>query len=241
MRDVKLRYRQTVLGIFWVLLQPVLGAVIFATVFGGICKMPSGNVPYFVLAYAGLLGWNMFNGTLTRASACIVGNSQLVSKVYFPRLILPLSTVLSTLVDFAVGMLLMVLLLIWYQIPLTWGIVLLPMWLTLAVMLAIGMGLFTSAWMVRYRDLQYVVPVLLQFLLYATPVAYKLEAVPAKLRWFWNFNPLSPVIDGFRKSLIGMGEMRWRAVGYAAVGATIIFMIGIYSFRRMERKFADVI
>jgi len=153
-RDVKLRYKQTALGVVWVILQPLLGAGIFSFVFGRVAKLDSGGIPYFVFSYAGLLGWNAFNSTLSKGSACVVGNAQLVSKIYFPRLLLPLSTVASTLVDFAVAMVLMVVLLFLYGIAPGPAILLLPVWLALLVLLGTGIALYTSALMVSYRDLQ---------------------------------------------------------------------------------------
>jgi lipopolysaccharide transport system permease protein len=240
-RDVKLRYKQTALGVAWVILQPLLAAGIFSFVFGAVAKLPSDGLPYFVFSYAGLLGWNAFNSTLTKASACIVGNSQLVSKVYFPRLILPLSTVLSTLLDFVVGLALMVLLAILYHVAPGPGILLLPVWLALLIMLAVGIGTYSAALMVPYRDLQYVIPVLLQFLLYASPVAYSVAAVPERLRLVFLLNPLSALLEAFRWSLLGRGRLDGLAIAYAAAATIAIFAFAAFAFRKMERTFADVI
>ena len=241
MRDVKLRYRQTALGVAWVVLQPLLGAFILGFVFGRVAMLPSGNVSYFVYAYAGLLGWNAFNGTLSKASSCVVSSSQLVSKVFFPRLILPLSTVFSTLIDFAVGMLFMGVLLACYRINPGWPILLLPVWLLMAVLLAVGVGMYTAALMVRFRDLQYVIPVLLQFWLYASPVAYSLEAIPRRFRWAYLMNPMASLLEGFHLSLIGRGTFHWYYLTYALLISVLIFAFGAIAFRRMERRFADVI
>lgn len=240
-RDVKLRYRQTALGVTWVVLQPLLAAAIFAFVFGRVARMPSDGVPYLVFAYAGLLGWTAFNSTLTKASACIVQNSQLVSKVFFPRLILPLSTVFSTVIDFSVSAAVMAVLMAAYGIEPRWGLLLLPVWLALLVVLAVGLGLYTSALMVSYRDLQYAIPVLVQLLLYASPVAYAVSAVPERLRAFYFLNPLAGLLEAFRWSILGRGELRLSSVGYAAVVSVLTFAWGAYSFKRMERRFADVI
>lgn len=240
-RDVKLRYRQTALGVTWVILQPLLAAAIFTFVFGKVARMPSDGVPYLVFAYAGLLGWTAFNSTLTKSSACIVQNSQLVSKVFFPRIILPLSTVFSTLIDFTVALVVMGVLMATYGIEPGWGVVLLPIWLVLLVVLAVGVGLFTSALMVSYRDLQYAIPVLVQMLLYASPVAYAVSAVPASLRKFYFLNPLAGLLDAFRWSLLGHGRFPWFGVGYAVVVTALTFAWGAYSFKRMEQRFADVI
>lgn len=240
-RDIKLRYRQTVLGALWVLLQPVFGAGVFALVFGGIAGLPSDGVPYFLFAFAGLLAWSAFQSTLTRASSCLVQNSQLISKVFFPRMVLPLSTVLSTLLDFAVGLALMGALLVGFRVAPGPGLVLLPVWLGLVLLLAVGLGLFASAWMVSYRDVQHVLPILVQFVMYASPVAYAVSVVPETLRPVFILNPLSGLLEAFRWSLLGQARLDWGSVGYSAVVACAVFVRGAYEFRRMEQRFADVI
>lgn len=240
-RDVKLRYKQTALGVIWVILQPLMGAIIFTLVFNKVAKLESGALPYIVFAYAGLLGWNAFNSTLTKASACVVQNSQLVSKVFFPRLILPLSTVLSTLIDFAVGMAVMVILMAWYGVVPGVGILLLPVLLGLLILLAVGLGLYTSALMVQYRDLQYAIPVLMQFLLYASPVGYAVSAVPEKWRSLYFLNPITGLLETFRWSLLGHGGLNLGYLGYSAAVVVGLFIFGTFAFKRMERRFADVI
>ena len=244
-RDVKLRYRQTALGAVWVILQPLMAAGIFSMVFGRVAKLPSDGVPYFLFAYAGLLGWNVFNSTLGKASGCLVGNAQLVSKVYFPRLVLPLSTVFSSLIDFGVALAMLVVMLLfsgshpgWGP---GWGLLLLPVWLALLLLLSLGIGLMTSAMMVTYRDVQYVLPVLTQFLMYASPVAYALSAVPTNLRTLYHLNPLAILLEGFRWSLLGVGNLDASALLYAVVVSVGVFIWGAFAFKKMERKFADVI
>ncbi len=240
-RDVKLRYRQTALGAVWVILQPLLAAGIFSFVFGKVAKLPSDGIPYFVFSYAGLLAWNAFSSTLQRASACLIGNGPLLSKVYFPRLVLPLSTILATLIDFGVALTMMVGLMAVYHVVPTAGLLLLPVWLALILLLALGMGLYSSALMVSYRDVQYVMPVLIQFLLYGSPVAYAVSAVPAKLRAAYMLNPLAGLMEAFRWSLLGRGQLQWGPLAYSAVLCVGIFFLGALSFKRMERRFADVI
>jgi lipopolysaccharide transport system permease protein len=240
-RDVKLRYKQTALGVIWVILQPLLAAGIFTFVFGKVARMPSDGLPYFAFSYAGLLAWNAFNSTLTKASASVIGNSQLVSRVFFPRLILPLSTVLSTLIDFFVALALMVVLMVGYGITPGWGVLLLPLWLILLVALALGIGVYTSALTVRYRDLQYVVPVLLQMLLYASPVAYSVSAVPDRLRVLYFLNPMSGLLEAFRWSLLGRGQLDWTHVIYSSSWVVVVSFGGALAFKKMEHKFADVI
>jgi lipopolysaccharide transport system permease protein len=241
MRDVKLRYKQTALGVIWVVLQPLLGAGIFSFVFGTVAGMPSDGLPYIVFSFAGLLGWQAFNSTLTKASACIVGNSQLVSKIFFPRLILPLSTVLSTVIDLAVGMVVMGALLFAYGIQPGPGILLMPVVALLLIILAVGVGLFTSALMVEYRDLQYAIPVLMQFLLYASPIPYSVTAVPADLQWLYFLNPIAGLIEAFRWSLLGTGALRVDYLFYSTFVVIVLFVFGAFAFKRMERRFADVI
>ena len=240
-RDVKLRYRQTALGALWVVLQPLLAAGIFSFVFGRVAKLPSDGVPYFVFSFAGLLGWNAFSTTLTKSSTCLLQNTNLVSKIYFPRLVLPLSTVFSSLIDFAVALVLMVVLLVTYHIAPHIGLLLLPVWLLLLLMMALGFGMVASALTTSYRDVQYVLPVLTQFLLYACPIAYSVSAVPAKLRLIYDLNPLSGLLEAFRWSLLGRGDIQWPMIGYSAACTVVVFLWGAFAFRKMERKFADVI
>ncbi len=240
-RDIKLRYRQTAFGVIWVILQPLIGAGIFSLVFGKVAKLPSEGVPYFLFAYAGFLAWNSFQGTLTKSSMCLVQSSHLVSKVFFPRLILPLSTVLSTLLDFAVGLAFLVVL--WFVYGVTPGpaLLLLPVWVVLLQMLALGLGFYAAALTVRFRDVQHALPVLTQFVLYASPVAYAASVVPASVRPFYMLNPLTGLLEAFRWSLVGSASLDLRHVAYAAVVSIAVFVWGAIAFRRMERQFADVI
>lgn len=240
-RDVKLRYRQTALGAIWVVLQPLMAAGIFSFVFGRVANLPSDGTPYFLFSFAGLLAWNAFNSTLNKISTCLVSNSQLISKVYFPRLVLPLSTIFSTLIDFGVAAGLMVVLMFLYGVAPTAAILLLPVWLALILMLAIGCGLIASALMVTYRDVQHVLPVLIQFLLYGSPVAYASSAVPAHLQPYFFLNPLSSLLDAFRWSILGKGDLPLNALGYSVAVTVLIFFGGAFAFRKMERRFADLI
>jgi lipopolysaccharide transport system permease protein len=240
-RDVKLRYRQTALGVIWVVLQPLLAAGIFSFVFGKVAHLPSDGVPYFLFSYAGLLAWNAFSSTLGKASTCLIQNSQLISKVFFPRLIVPLSTVFSSLIDFGVALAMMVVMLAYSRLAPGLTILLLPVWLLLILMLAAGCGLFAAALTVSYRDVQFVLPVLLQFAMYASPIAYSASAVPARWRLFYYLNPLSGLLEAFRCSLLGRGAVAWWAVAYGAAWAVAALIAGAFAFKRMERRFADVI
>lgn len=245
-RDVKLRYRQTALGVAWVVLQPLLGAGILTFVFGTIAKLPAPDgVPGYLFVLAGMLAWNVFSTTLTKAGTCLVGNAQLVSKVYFPRLVLPLSTVLSALIDFAVGGVCLAVLMAVKGVAPGWPVVLLPVWLGLMVCLAVGIGLYAAGLTVSYRDVQYVLPVAIQMLLYASPVAYSvtvaLDRLPAGARRWFLLNPLAGLLDAFRWSALGGRPPHWPAVGWAAGVSVAVLGAGLFAFRRMERRFADVI
>lgn len=242
-RDVKLRYKQTALGIIWVVLQPLMAAGIFAFVFGKVAKLSSDGVPYFLFSYCGLLAWNAFSSTVSKSSTCLVGNAQLISKVYFPRVILPFSTVPSTLIDFAVALALLAVVMPASGVAPGLGIALLPVWLFLILLLAVGLGLITSALTVSYRDVQYILPVMLQFGLYASPIAYAVSQVPVRLRPFYFLNPLSGLLEAFRWSLLGPrgGSLNAMNLTYAAGVSVAVFVVGMFAFKRMERRFADVI
>jgi lipopolysaccharide transport system permease protein len=247
-RDVRLRYKQTLLGAVWVVLQPLLGAGIFAFVFGMVANLSSGKVPYFIFSYVGLLGWNAFNTTLSKSSVCLVGNSQLISKIYFPRLVLPLSTIPSALIDFAVAAAMLVILIPLFHLHPGVRILWMPVWLTMMLLLSLGIGLVTAALTVSYRDVQYILPVLTQFLLYGSPVAYRVSElmkknVPDWARTIYFMNPLSSLLEAFRWSILGPdgGDMMWGRAGVASAVCVAVFLFGIWAFKAMERRFADII
>jgi lipopolysaccharide transport system permease protein len=240
-RDVQVRYKQTALGVLWVVLQPLLASVVFTFVFGMIAGMRSGTTPYLLVTFAGLLAWNTFNTVVSRAGSAMVSNGYLVTKVYFPREILPLSTVLPALLDFAVGLAVMAALLVAYGITPGLGLLLLPAWLAILLVMALGLGLMAGAVMVRFRDVQQVIPVALSLGLYASPVAWPVSAVPDRYRLACTLNPLSGPIEAFRWSLLGTGSLDPSALAYGAVAALAIFWAGASTFRRMERSFADVL
>jgi len=240
-RDLIVRYRQTVLGIAWVIIQPLASAGIFTVVFGKVANLSSGAVPYFLFSLAGMLVWNTFNGTLTRASSSLVSNQSLVAKVFFPRLLVPMSTVAAVLIDFAVGLGLAIILLFVYGINPGWPVLLVPVWVLLAASLGIGLGAAASALMVKYRDIAYILPWLTQILLYASPVAYALSAVPARLQWVFAINPATWFLEAFRWSLIGTEPpASWQVVGLLIV-SPLVLVLGTLVFQAYEREFADVI
>ena len=241
LRDIRLRYRQTALGVGWVLLQPLLGAGLFAFVFGKVARLDSGPVPYFVFSYAGLLGWMVFANTVTKANMVLLQNSSVITKVYFPRILLPLSAVLSSLLDFAVALALMFVLLAVARIGVSARLLLLPVWISMLLALALGCGLIGGALSVRYRDVPYITPVLIQFLTYGSPVAYGMAVVPPHLRhWLW-LNPLSAPLEACRWSLLGVGTLNIHALTYSAVAAVFSLAIGAWVFNWLETTFADVI
>jgi lipopolysaccharide transport system permease protein len=207
----------------------LLAASIFAFVFGRVAKLPSDGVPYFLFAYTGFLAWNVFQGVISRASPCLIQNTQLVTKTFFPRILLPLSVCVSVMLDFLVGLTLLCVLMPIYGVPLQWSI------------LSLGIGLYAAALVVSYRDVQTALPVLLQLLLYGSPVAYGVAVVPARLRELYMLNPLAGLIEAMRWSLLGTGTLHWQNVIYAGIAAFVVFGIGVFAFTSMERRFADVI
>lgn len=240
-RDLVLRYRQTAVGVAWVVLQPLASAGIFSVVFGQVAKLPSGGIPYFLFSFSGMLAWNVFNNVIGRASGSLVANSALVSKVFFPRLLVPLSGVIAVLIDFAVAFVMLVVLLFVYGVNPGWPIVLTPVWLLCTIMLALGIGVAASAITVRYRDVAYFLPWVLQLLLYATPIAYSLSAVPANLRWLFELNPLTWLMEIVRWSTTGLPvPAAWEFIALPLVSIAVFFA-GILVFQRQERGFADVI
>jgi lipopolysaccharide transport system permease protein len=240
-RDLRLRYRQTALGVVWVVLQPLIAAGIFTFVFGTVAHLSSEGKPFMLFTFAALTGWNLFSGVLTRASSCLVGNAHLVSRVFFPRLILPLSVMPAAIVDFVVALGMFAVLLAVYGVAPTAAILTLPFWMLLLGTGAFGAGLVAASLMVKYRDVQYVLPVAAQLLLYASPVAYAASSVPEKWRTLYYLNPLVAAIEGLRWSLLGTEAPSGGSVAWSAAVAAVAVVAGIVVFRRMERGFADVI
>jgi lipopolysaccharide transport system permease protein len=240
-RDILLRYRQTAVGASWVVIQPLAAAGIFSLVFGGVADLPSGGTPYFLFSFAGLLGWNLVNGVISRSAPSLVANQGLVSKVYFPRLLVPFSTMLSVLLDFVIALALFVVLLFVYGVNPGLPVLTLPLWVAAALLLAAGIGVACSAVTVKYRDINYALPWLLQIFLYASPVAYALTAVPERLLWLFQINPFTWMLEGFRWALLGQAAPpAWQMIGLAVV-AVVSFIGGTAVFQKMEREFADVI
>jgi lipopolysaccharide transport system permease protein len=242
LRDVKLRYRQTALGVAWVVLLPLLASGIFTLVFGMIAKLPSDGSPYFLFVFAGYLGWNAFQNTLQRCGISLIGNTALVTKVYFPRIILPAASVLASLLDFAVGVVMLLLvLLVRGELPSVASLALVPLFMLLVQLLGLGLGFVSAALTVRFRDVQYVLPYLIQLLLYASPVAYGVSAVPQAVRRLYLLNPVAPLLDGLRAALLGRGDVHWLAIGTSALVCVLAFVLGTIFFLYQDRQYADVI
>ena len=240
-RDVLVRYKETVVGVAWSVIRPVATMVVFTLVFGRIAQLPSDGVPYPILVFAALLPWQFFANTVSEGSNSLVENSNVISKVYFPRMLVPLSTVLVSLVDFLISLALLALLLAWYAFLPGPRVVLLPAFLGLAAVTAIGITLLLSALNVRYRDVRYVVPFLIQFGLFMSPVGFSASVVPETWRWLYALNPMVGVIEGFRWCLLPSHVLDLRSLVAAAVIALIMLVGGVVYFRRTERSFADVI
>ncbi len=242
-RDLKVRYKQTALGVIWVVLQPLLAALIFAFVFGVIASLPSDDEPYVVFAFAGMTAWSTFANVLTKVSQSLLSNGQMISKIYFPRLILPLSSVISALVDSAFSLILLFVMMAFYRIWPRWGMVLLPVWLLMLVVLGLGLGLMASSWMVRYRDVAHIIPVVLNLGLFISPVAWSMKnpRLSEKFIWALRMNPLTSLLEAFRWSLFGRAAPPLAALAYALVVAVAVFWMGMLVFKQQERSFADVI
>ncbi len=240
-RDVKVRYKQTVVGATWVILQPLITMLIFTLVFGYLAKIPSDGLPYPIFAYSALLPWGYFAQSLQRGGTGLVGNADLISKVYFPRLLIPLAAVTTPLVDFLLSFVILGGLMIWYGISPTWGVLALPAFLLLALMTALAGALFLSATNVRYRDIGHALPFVVQAWMYGSPIIYPVSLIPAEWRWLYSLNPMVGVIEGFRWALLGTTSPDFKAMAISAAVVVVALFASLVYFRQMERTFADVI
>ncbi len=240
-RDLKVRYKQTAIGVAWAIFQPLITMVVFTVFFGGLAKMPSDGVPYPIFVYVGLLFWQFFSSALADTSNALIANQAIITKVYFPRLILPVSSVITKLVDFAIGAVILVGLMFYYgYMPHLYGLLLLPLLLIIAFMAAVGLGLFLSAINVKYRDVRYALPFFIQILLFLTPVIYP-ASIAGKYSWILALNPMMGVIQNARAALLGTTPINWLLIGISFVATFFIMIIGIYVFKKVERYFADII
>ena len=238
-RDIKVRYKQTALGAAWAIIQPCATMLVFSIFFGKLAHMPSDGVPYPIFTFAALVPWTFFSTAVTQSGNSLVGSANLIKKVYFPRLVIPAASVLGGLVDFAIAMLVLFVLMLYYGVHPGIAMLYLPALVLLALITALGAGLWLSAMNVRYRDVRYVIPFLVQFWMYATPIAYPSSIVPERWRPLYALNPMAGVIEGFRWGLLGTGTSPGPMVAVSTVVAILMMISGAYYFRHMERTFAD--
>lgn len=241
LRDIRLRYKQTALGIIWVILQPLVASLIFAVIFGRLANLPSDGVPYLLFVFAATLAWNLFSGALQRSSSSLVGDAKLISKVYFPRIMIPIASTMAVVVDFLVALGVMFLLIFVSGFSLIPNMLFLPVLLLLTVMLSIGVSLFFSAFNVYYRDFMYALPFIIQAWMYASPVVYSASLIPGPFKPFYAINPIVGVIDGFRWALLGAGDFPALTLGISTGITLLLLASGSLVFRRVEHHFADVI
>jgi lipopolysaccharide transport system permease protein len=240
-RDVKVRYKQTALGAAWALIQPFLTMVVFSLFFGRLAKIPSDGIPYPIFSYAALVPWTFFANGLAQSSNSLVGSANLIKKVYFPRLTVPIATVFSAAVDFLLSFVVLIGMMLYFGIVPTVNVLWLPAFLLLALVTALGVGLWLSAMNVQFRDVRYVVPFITQFWMFATPIAYPSTLLPEKWRMLYALNPMVGVVEGFRWALLGTRTAPGLMVAASSVAALVILISGAFYFRRMEKSFADVV
>jgi len=240
-RDIKIRYKQTVIGVGWAVLQPLITMVVFTAIFGRFAQIPSDGLPYPIFSFSALIPWTFFATALNRSIASVVAESHLISKVYFPRLILPLAGTLAGIVDFAISLIVLLGMMVWYGVAITWWLLTLPAFLLFALLTALAVGLWLSAINVRYRDVGYVVPFLIQIWMFCSPVVYPVSLIPEKYRLLYSLNPMAGVIEGFRWFLLGTERPDFSVMTISAVVVLIILTGGLIFFKNMERTFADVV
>jgi lipopolysaccharide transport system permease protein len=242
-RDFAVRYKQTVIGVAWAVIRPLLTMVTFTIIFGRLAKLPSqGPAPYALMVFAGMLPWTFFSTALTDASNSLISNTNLVSKIYFPRLIVPTATIAGAFVDFFIGFVMLVALMIWYQFRPSWQMLLLPFLVLLAFLAAVGPGLWVTAVNVRYRDFRYVIPFMVQFGLYVSPVGFSSSVIPNRWRLVYSLNPMVGVIDGFRWCILGgANKIYWPGFVLSILVVGVFLWVGIWQFRKSERTLADLI
>ncbi len=240
-RDIKVRYKQTLLGAAWAVIQPVLTMLVFNFIFGTVAKVNTEGIPYPIFSYTALLPWGLFTGALNNASRSLTSNTNMITKIYFPRLVLPLSSVLGGLVDFAIAFVILVVMMIYYRVTPTVAIVWLPLFLLLTIVTALGVALWLSAINVQYRDVNYVLPFLTQFWLFLTPVAYSAKVISDKWQLVYSLNPMAGVVNGFRWALLGTNSGPNLNMAVSVLISLVVLVSGLFYFRYMERTFADTI
>ena len=240
-RDIKVRYKQTVLGGLWAVIQPAFTMLVFTLFFGRLAKMPSDGLPYPIFVYAGLLPWTYFANAVSASGNSLVGSSNLITKVYFPRIVVPASAALAGLLDFFIALFVLAALMIWYQVLPGPGIFLFPFLVALTFLCAVGVGLWLSALNVQYRDIRYAIPFLVQVWMFVSPVIYPVSLVHGNYQWLLALNPMGGVIHAYRASLLGHQPIDWGLLGLSTLIILALFLGGLYYFRRMEKEFADVV
>jgi lipopolysaccharide transport system permease protein len=240
-RDIKVRYKQTVLGGLWAIIQPVFTMIVFTLFFGKLAKVPSDGIPYPIFVYAGLLPWTYFSNALSASGNSLVGSANLITKVYFPRLIIPAAASLAGLLDFFIAMLVLGVLMIYFQLLPGIGFMLFPVLVALTFLCAMGVGLWLSALNVQYRDIRYAIPFLIQLWMFVSPVIYPVSIVKAKYQWLLALNPMGGVIKAYRASILGHMPIDWFLLGISSTIIVFLFLSGLYYFRKIEKTFADVV
>ncbi len=241
-RDILVRYKQTVIGVAWALIRPLLTMIIFSVIFGKLAKLPSNNVPYPIMVFSAMLPWQYFANALTECSNSLIGNANLVSKVYFPRLIVPTSAVVVSFIDFLISATILIALMFWYQFLPSWNLLILPLLIILVSAAALGSGLWFAALNIKYRDFRFIVPFVVQFGLYVSPVGFSSDIVPEKWRLLYSLNPMVGIIDGFRWSILGnTTPLNWESLSISLGMIIFLMSTGIWYFRKTERTFADII
>lgn len=239
-KDIKIRYKQTILGVTWALLQPLFTMLIFSFIFGRLAVMPSDGIQYPLFVYVGLLIWGFFSNAIIKSSSSLVNNSNLITKIYFPRMIVPISMVIAGFIDLLVAGCLLIPLMIYYGVGISLNILMLPVLIVLTSVLAIGLGLWTAGLNVKYRDVGQILPFLVQFGFFISPIVYPLSVIPEKWRWIMIINPMTGLIEGFRAAVFGL-PFNWLALIVSALVTIVILLFTVYAFSRMEDEFADII
>lgn len=241
-RDVKVKYKQTVIGALWAIFQPFITMVVFTIFFGKLAKMPSDGTPYPIFVYTGLIFWTLFSTGLAHASNTFMENERIVTKVYFPRIILPVSSIITNIVDFVIASVILVGMMIYYHyLPSLWSIVMFPLLIIMTIFSTLGIGLLFGSLNVKYRDVRFVLPFFIQLLIFITPVIYPVSIVSERYRWVLGLNPMSGVIDTARVVILGVGKIDWSLLGISAISMAVFCLLGYFYFKKVERYFADII
>lgn len=242
-RDIAVRYKQTAIGVAWAILRPFLTMVVFTIIFGKLARLPSeGSAPYAIMVFAAMLPWQFFSSSVSDSSNSLISNTQLITKVYFPRVIIPISSIVTSFIDFLISFVILILLMAYYKFMPSWNIIYLPVFILIAFITAAGIGIYITALNVKYRDFRYIIPFIVQFGLYISPVGFSSSIIPEKYRLLYSMNPMVGAIDGFRWAILGGKSVIYLPGFLMSIGVMLFFLIlGIYKFRKMEKTFADII